>query len=85
MKKSSQNAKKASKRRPFPFGAETNVVLRIAEVAALADQCDHEGNTGTAAAMRRLARTLWGSIDFAPAAGARKARRSAAGVAGQMA
>ncbi len=58
MKKASQNAKKASNRRPFPFGAKTDVVLRIAEIAALADQCDHEGNTGTAAALRRLARTL---------------------------
>ncbi len=85
MKKTSQNAKKAAKRRPLPFGAKTDIVLRIAEVAALADQCDHEGNTETATAMRRLARTLWGSLDFAPAAGARKARRSAAGVAGQMA
>ncbi len=85
MKKTSQNAKKASKRRAIPFGAKTDVVLRIAEVAALADQCDHEGNTGTAAAMRRLARTLWGSLNLAPASAAGKARRSGAGVAGQMA
>lgn len=85
MKKSLQNAKRAPKRRPLPFGARTDVVLRIAEVAALADQCDHEGNTGTAAALRRLAHTLWGSCIFAPAAAAGKARRSGAGVAGQMA
>lgn len=85
MKKSSQNAKKGSKRRPFPFGAKTDVVLRIAEVAALADQCDHEGNTETAAAMRRLARTLWGSPNLAPASVAGKACRSGSGVAGQMA
>ena len=85
MKKTSQNAKKVSKRQAFPFGAKTEVVLRIAEVAALADQCDYEGNTGTAAALRRLARTLWGSLNFAPATVAGKARRSGAGVAGQMA
>lgn len=85
MKKTSQNAKKASKRRSSPFGATTDVVLRIAEIAALADQCDHEGNTGTAAAMRRLARTLWGSLNFAQAHAAGKRRRSGAGVAGQMA
>jgi hypothetical protein len=85
MKMTSQNAKKASSRRPLPFGAKTDVVLRIAEVAALADQCDHEGNTGTAAALRRLARTLWGSLNLAPMATAEKTRRSGASVAGQMA
>jgi len=35
-------------------------MMRVAAVAALADQCDHEGNPGTAASLRRLARLLWG-------------------------
>lgn len=38
----------------------TDVMMRVAAVAALADQCKQEGNPGTADSLRRLARALWG-------------------------
>jgi hypothetical protein len=37
-----------------------DLVMHIAHVAALADQCDKEGNPATAIALRRVAEALWG-------------------------
>jgi hypothetical protein len=61
MKTASQNGK----RKPpivvaKATGEETDVIMRIAAAAALADQCEQEGNPETADAMRRLAYALWG-------------------------
>lgn len=57
---------KPTKDRPFPAmpnpAAETadDLVLRVAQVADLAAQCDREGNPATAVALRRVAEALWG-------------------------
>lgn len=37
-----------------------DLVMRIAQVAGLADQCEREGNQATAIALRRVAEALWG-------------------------
>lgn len=36
------------------------LVMHIARVASLANQCDREGNPATAIALRRVAEALWG-------------------------
>lgn len=57
---------KSPKDRPTQAGSKPTVepmeelVLRIAQVADLAAQCDREGNPATAIALRRVAEALWG-------------------------
>lgn len=36
------------------------LIMHIARVATLANQCDREGNPATAIALRRVAEALWG-------------------------
>jgi hypothetical protein len=63
MKSASQNGKlKPSVTDGTVTDEESDPVMRIAAVAALADQCEQEGNPETANALRRLARALWGNL-----------------------